>query len=303
MPAGVVHAAYDDGVVGGARLWRRANRVVFAYSQFVDAADAEKKVFYDSYGAWEGSVHAQIRRETYGEDLGQFSWITADEFRKFFRQLNLKADSHVLDVACGSGGPAIFTAQTVGCHVTGIDINETGIATARETAAARGLQGRVKFERADTTRQLPFVDASFDAIISIDAMNHFSNRAELLDEWRRALRAGGRFLFTDGVIVTGTISREEILARSNSMGQFIFTPAGAHERLINAAGFVDLQVENVTDTVATVAGRWHHAREKHRTELLKTETQLDFDSPAIDARRRAPIGQRTSPLALRLSSE
>jgi len=221
---------------------------------------------------------AEIRRETYGEDLGQFSWITAEEFRKFFRRLALDIESRVLDVACGSGGPAIFVAQTTGCHVTGVDINERGITTAREWAERRGLQDRLRFEQADASRAFPFPDGSFDAIISIDAMNHLYNRAELLAEWRRLLRPGGRFLFTDATIVTGMLTREEILARSNSMGQFIFTPPGVHEHLIQGAGFVDLEVENVTETIADVTNRWHDAREKRRIALLETETAADFDS-------------------------
>ena len=242
-----------------------------------DEKDSGSSTFY-SYGDFDHGILAEIRRETYGEDLGQFSWITADEFRKFFRQLELDARSRVLDVACGSGGPAIFVAQTTGCHVTGIDINKSGISTAGQVAEARGLQSRVCFEHADASGALPFADGSFDAIISVDAMNHLYNRAEVLAEWRRLLRAGGRFLFTDATIVTGILTRDEVLARSNSMGQFIFTPAGLHERLIEDAGFVDLQVEDVTATIANVTKRWHDARERRRIELLKTETAADWDN-------------------------
>ena len=130
--------------------------------------------FYGVYRASNEGVLAKIRRETYGEDLGQFSWITADELRKFFRKLNLDVESRVLDVACGSGGPALFTAQTLGCQVTGLDIDENGIDVAREMAQARGLQSRANFEHGDASQPLPFPDASFDAVISIDAMNHLS---------------------------------------------------------------------------------------------------------------------------------
>ena len=37
--------------------------------------------FYGVYRASNEGVLAKIRRETYGEDLGQFSWITADELK------------------------------------------------------------------------------------------------------------------------------------------------------------------------------------------------------------------------------
>lgn len=236
--------------------------------------------FY-SYGQLAGDVFAAIRRETYGEDLGQFSWITADELRQFIRVLSLTKDGrdgHALDVACGSGGLTLFIAEMVGCQMTGIDINKSGIATAREIARARGLQARAHFQQADAAKKLPFEDATFNAIISIDAMNHFANRAELLREWWRVLRPGCCFLFTDAAIITGTLSRDEMVARSNGMGQFLFTPVGVHEKLIQNAGFVDWHVEDVTDTIAAVSQRWHDAREKRRTQLLQIEKSSEFET-------------------------
>src|SRR3954469_16265600 len=113
------------------------------------AADETKHggTFFDAaYNKADRTILAEIRRETFGEDIGQFSWITADELRKFCGRLQLTADSHLLDVACGSGGPAMFIAQSTGCRVTGVDINESGIATARQSADVRGLQERVHFK-------------------------------------------------------------------------------------------------------------------------------------------------------------
>ena len=234
-------------------------------------------IFY-SYGKFDRDVLMEIRRETYGEDLNQFSWITADELRGFLRQLRLGDGSHLLDVACGSGGPALFIAQTIGCRVTGVDINEAGVATARQTAEARQLSSRACFQHIDARERLPFEDAALDAIISIDAMNHFANRVELLRDWWRVLRPGGRFLFTDATIVTGTLSRDELFARSSSMGHFLFTPAGEHEKLIQGAAFVDLKVEDVTDTIAMVSKRWHDAREKRQQQLLEIETSAEFET-------------------------
>ena len=232
---------------------------------------------FSAYAHFEQDILAQIRRETYGEDIGQFSWLTADEFRGFLHLLDLDAGSYVLDVACGSGGPAIFMAQTTGCRVTGIDINEGGINTGNQMAQARGVNDRVQFKHIDAGQPLPFEDASFDAIVCIDAINHLYNRSEVLAEWYRVLRPGGRFLFTDAVIVTGMLLRDEIMARSSSMGQFIFTPLGVHDRLIEAAGFISLEIEDVTATIATVTKNWHDARADHRDYLLKIESQADFD--------------------------
>ncbi|MGA7730429.1 MAG: methyltransferase domain-containing protein [Chloroflexia bacterium] len=239
--------------------------------------DGQTQVFYSAYVNFEQEVLAQVRKETYGEDIGQFSWLIADEFRRFFSRLDLDANSDVLDVACGSGGPAIFMAQATGCHVTGIDVNEGGINTGNQLAEARGIRDRVQFKHADAGKPLPFADASFDAIVCIDAINHLYNRLEVLGEWYRVLRPGGRFLFTDAVIVTGMLRRDEIIARSSAMGQFIFTPPGVHDHLIEAAGFVDLMIEDATATIATVTRNWHDSRVEHREDLLQIEDEAAFE--------------------------
>src|SRR5215471_21818242 len=134
---------------------------------------------FDEFGR---GVLEEIRREAFGEDIGQFSWITADELRGFLGELNLTPDAHLLDVACGSGGPALFGVQTVGCRLTGIDVSDSGINAAQQRAEALGMHERVSFRCADVGNRLPFADSTFDGIISIDAMNHFENRAELLRE-------------------------------------------------------------------------------------------------------------------------
>ena len=60
---------------------------------------------YDShYGNIEAETYKEIRNETYGEDVGQTSWITLDEAEKFLSWLDVNPSSKVLEVACGSGG-------------------------------------------------------------------------------------------------------------------------------------------------------------------------------------------------------
>ena len=116
----------------------------------------------DLYGTAYGNfaTHAleQVRRETYGEDFGQSSWVTGDEYRRFFQLLELAAADHVLDVGCGSGGPALFLARQRGCQVTGVDVSEAGIQAGLTLARQAGLEDRVRFRRADVREPLPFPD-------------------------------------------------------------------------------------------------------------------------------------------------
>jgi ubiquinone/menaquinone biosynthesis C-methylase UbiE len=138
---------------------------------------------YDAnYGNFQTELYSQIRQEAFGEDIGQNSWLTSDEQDMFLGWLDLSPGKTLLDVACGSGGPAMRIAATTGCSVVGIDVHEQAISTANSLAAQRGLTKLVEFRVADATEQLPFPDACFDAITCIDAINHLPNRRLVIAE-------------------------------------------------------------------------------------------------------------------------
>ena len=232
---------------------------------------------YDSvYGNYESAAAAAVRVETYGEDIGQSSWMSAAEWLRFADRLGVHAGSNVLEIGSGSGGPAVYLAEMRGCRVTGVDINEHGIRNAERLSAARGVAQLATFRTANAGEPLPFGDESFDAVVSNDAMCHISNRLEALRDWRRLLRPGGRMLFTDALVVTGAVTHEELAVRS-SIGFYLFVPPGENERLIRDAGFVVLDTEDLTEAAAAIARRWYDARERHRAELLGSEGQQKFD--------------------------
>jgi len=187
-------------------------------------------LYNSTYGNFQKQVLAEIRRETYGEDIGQNSWITTDEYDTFYSWLNLSPGDRVLEVASGSGGPALYLARKFKCHLTGLDINEEGIKTANQQAADAKIQN-ANFQLADVDQRLPFDDETFDAVMCVDSMNHFRDRLSYLGEWQRVLKAGKRALFTDPVVMTGPVSNEELAARS-SIGFFLFVPLEVTKNLI-----------------------------------------------------------------------
>ena len=89
-------------------------------------------LFNSTYGNFKEQVLTEIRRETYGEDIGQNSWITSDEYDTFYGWLQLSSRAHILEVASGSGGPAMYLARKFGCRITGIEINQEGLAASRQ---------------------------------------------------------------------------------------------------------------------------------------------------------------------------
>jgi ubiquinone/menaquinone biosynthesis C-methylase UbiE len=238
---------------------------------------SEQVAHYDaSYGGFAEEIYRAIRQEAFGEDIGQNSWLTADEFRRFLGWLELTPASKLLDIGCGSGGPALFIAQRSGCGVVGVDVNEKGVKVANEQAQAYGLTSLAKFKHVDGSKSLPFEKEIFDAIVCIDAINHLPNRLGVLSDWRRILKPGGRLLFTNPITVTGLLSNEEVAIRS-SIGYFLFAPVGEDERLIKEVRFDLVMREDVTENMAEISKRRHNARQKRRKELIQIEGEETFE--------------------------
>ena len=233
--------------------------------------------FFDlAYSRFSEDVLADVRRETFGHDIGQNSWTLRSEYEAFITALGLTARQRLLDVSCGAGGPALFCARASGCEVVGVDINANAVQTASDLALERTLSGRVRFQVADASAALPFEDESFESILCIDSIIHFPKRLQVLRDWHRLLRVGGKVLYTDPVVITGLVTDEELATRS-SIGKFVFSPPEEDARLIGESGLHLVRCEDSTPALAQVARAWHDSRARHQARLLGLEGQERFD--------------------------
>ncbi len=99
----------------------------------------------------------------------------------------------VLEVSCGHGGGASYLTRSFApAGYTGLDLNPAGIAFCRRRHQVPGLD----FIRGDAG-QLPFADASFDAVINVEASHCYPDFPRFLAEVARVLRPGGHFLYAD----------------------------------------------------------------------------------------------------------
>ena len=122
--------------------------------------------------------------------------------------IGIKPADHVVDAGCGVGGTAIHLAKTFDCTVTGVNITESQLVTAREKVAQAGLSDRISFAWADCSLRLPFNDGSVDAVVNIESATYYSDRSRFLREVRRILKPEGRMGASDAM--TGdNLSTEE----------------------------------------------------------------------------------------------
>jgi sarcosine/dimethylglycine N-methyltransferase len=146
----------------------------------------------------------------------------------------ITADTAVLDVGSGVGGPARFLAATYGCRVTGVDLSEPFVDAARYLTERTGLGGRVLFQTASAL-ELPFDDDRFDVVLLQHVAMNIADRARLYREIRRVLKPGGRFATFDVVSSVGEPHYPVPWARTPATS-FLLTAAATRET-IEPAGF------------------------------------------------------------------
>ena len=102
--------------------------------------------------------------------------------------MDLRAGERVLDIAAGNGNATLAAARRW-CEVTSTDYVEALLARGQKRAEAEGL--RVVFQTADA-EDLPFADASFDAVMSTFGAMFSPDQSRSADEMVRVCRSGGR---------------------------------------------------------------------------------------------------------------
>jgi SAM-dependent methyltransferase len=232
---------------------------------------------YDStYRDFDSPLMRRFRQEAYGEDIGQHSWVVSAELREDITRLALTRSSRFLDLGCGPCGPLTFVLGSVGCRGTGTDLSAAALAVGRARGVALGLEGLMTVQEADLNEPTPFAAGSFDAVMALDVVLHLHDRAQLFREVARTLVSGGRFLFTDAGVVTGSISDQEVLARSVH-GYTQFVAPGFNERMLESSGFRLLETEDRTPSVLNNATGRLTAMLAHRAELEALDGVEDLE--------------------------
>ena len=239
-------------------------------------AESESRGYDDLYKDFDSALMRKVRREAYGKDIGQHSWVTADELEGDISRLKLSSASRFLDLGCGPCGPLAFIVGAVRCHGTGVDLSAPAIASGRARIASLGLDELVKLQQTDLNEPLPFAAGSFEAVMSVDVILHFRDRANVFREVVRVLVPGGKFLFTDAGVITGAISDEEIRGRSLH-GYTQFVPAGISARTLGIAGLRLIEQEDRTLSLLQTSRRRLEARLAHRGDLELLEGSTSFE--------------------------
>lgn len=157
------------------------------------------------------------------------------------------AGQSLLDIGSGAGGIDIALVARHGAgYVTGLDVEDTVLSHARNLIADAGLATRIGLVKV-APGPLPFPPATFDVAFSKDSIIHIPDKTALMAEVYRVLRPGGRFIASDWLIGTETVSprmAEYIAAEGLDFG--MATPA-RYRAAMEAAGFEDIRIRSRND--------------------------------------------------------
>jgi demethylmenaquinone methyltransferase/2-methoxy-6-polyprenyl-1,4-benzoquinol methylase len=96
----------------------------------------------------------------------------------------------VLDVATGTAGVALLITERTGADVVGLDLTEAMLRRGAERVRRRGRQPRIRL-LLGRAEQLPFPDASFDALTFTYLLRYVADPAATMRELARVVRPGG----------------------------------------------------------------------------------------------------------------
>ncbi len=113
------------------------------------------------------------------------------------RALALVSQGRAVDIGCGPGYLVLELARRApNLTITGVDLSDEMLITARQTSEQRRLSEQVTFCYGNASK-LPFADQSVDLIVSSLSLHHWSDPTSVLNEIRRVVRPGGGFMIFD----------------------------------------------------------------------------------------------------------
>jgi ubiquinone/menaquinone biosynthesis C-methylase UbiE len=275
------------------------------------------------------STHEVANAERFKEQVRQDWTAGAEAWRKWNPQFvvqtrtatdmivqaaQVKPGMHVLDLASGTGEPALTLAEAVGStgHVTATDLVPQMLAVVEEHARQRGLTN-MTFQQADA-EALPFPAHRFDAVTCRFGIMFCPNADQALRDIHRVLKPGGRAAF----IVWGPLDRNPYFTSTvgvfmkrvslpppppGTPTPFTFAQQGTLSTAMQAAGFTQVQEEARTipwGFPGPTAQCWEFIREvtapafRRFFEALAPDQHTQVIGEVLDAIRQYDDGQQVN---------
>jgi erythromycin 3''-O-methyltransferase len=221
------------------REWSRASHeraVERFYSHGVNS-DTEIHRGFLNFGLWE-------------EGIDDYLAAAENLVGRIGTMLGLAPGARLLDVACGMGAQDLHLERRFGpLEIDAMDVTWRHVERARRRGREEGGGAALRFHHGSAT-ELPFTDATFTHLMSIEGPEHFRTRRRFLAEARRVLRPGGVMALADYTITReprGLVQRAvvDVTRRLWKIPRENLWTAPQYRDELAAAGFAEVAIAEV----------------------------------------------------------
>ena len=145
------------------------------------------------WGYWNEPEKAEISLESFFAATDRLS-------EQHFSMTDIKDGMKILDTGCGFGGTlGLLNKSYSKMDLHGLNVDARQVERARTKVLPReGSDNKITFKVGDAC-QLDYPDNSFDMVIAVECIFHFSSREKYLQEVKRILKPGGKLVVSDVV--------------------------------------------------------------------------------------------------------
>jgi tocopherol O-methyltransferase len=203
------------------------------------------KHFSIHYGIWEKGVR------NFGQALENTNRIMAE-------RSGIESSHRVLDAGCGIGGPALFLAHNIGCHVTGISLSQKQIERAKKISKTNSLDNLLEFEVKDYLNT-GYPSNLFDVVWALESMGATPLKAAFLEEAYRVMKPGGILIIADYFKTHGRSVADQPLLNTWLKLWAIseLESTDSFSLLLDKSGYQDQRVYDYTQEIVPTARRMY----------------------------------------------
>jgi demethylmenaquinone methyltransferase / 2-methoxy-6-polyprenyl-1,4-benzoquinol methylase len=164
----------------------------------VAGSSERNRVAQELFAPLAGTYDRYARLLSFGQDPRWRSFLVST--------IEAQPANVVLDVATGTAAVAIELVRRFGCRVLGVDQSTEMLAAGRARVAAARLAAQIELRRA-RAEELPFDDASFDALTFTYLLRYVDDPGMTMQELARVVRPGGRIGMLECFRPRGALAR------------------------------------------------------------------------------------------------
>jgi cyclopropane fatty-acyl-phospholipid synthase-like methyltransferase len=162
------------------------------------------------------------------------------------RLTNLDGGMELLELGCGMADTCRYLVEHYSCRVTGVEMNQRQIETARARLAKAppGVGERLRLIHADLRVWQP--DRLYDLVYAIDSLMLIPDLGKMLDKGRSALRPGGTLVIAD--VIAGPGCTDRLRQQVWDLDGIITLETSEQYRtLLVQFGFADIRIKDLTE--------------------------------------------------------